>query len=85
MIILPIVSAVIFKQSKPHEIWADLKKIRPLGYVYILLVTAISNVSSLGTIYLLRSISPTVYSILSSSFGMVITALISVFIPALSA
>ncbi len=80
ILIMPIIVTLIFSQSKPKEIMGDMKKIRPSGYVYILLATAAANVGSLMSIEILRSISPTVYSILSSSLGMIITALISAFI-----
>ena len=80
IVIMPIVGVLIFTQNRPGEIVGDIKKIRPSGYIYILLATAISNIGTLLSIGIMRVVSPTVYSILTSSLGMVITALISVFI-----
>lgn len=80
IIILPIVFFLILKQDETRYIFRDFRLIKPVNYFHICFGTLISNVVSLGTIYILRLISPTVYSVLSSSTGILITALISVLI-----
>lgn len=93
IIIIPITVVLIISQVKPENnqkasetqgrlkcLWGDVKKIKLSGYIYIMAATLTSNVSSLVAIGIMRTLSPTVYAILSSSLGMFVTALISIFI-----
>ena len=77
VIIMPIVLCLIFAKSKPEEIVEAVKHIRPVGYIYILILVVTTNLASLLSIDVMRSTGATMYSILHSSFMMVITALIS--------
>ncbi|MBR5507771.1 MAG: hypothetical protein IKV88_06985, partial [Clostridia bacterium] len=67
-------------KGKLSVLWDDMKKIKLSGYVFILVATLASNINSLAAIEIMRLVSPTIYAILFSSFKMLVTAAISVFI-----
>lgn len=94
IIIVPITFVLIFSQvqsakdsegspkvkGKLSVLRDDMKKIKLSGYVFILVATLASNINSLAAIEIMRLVSPTIYAILFSSFKMLVTAAISVFI-----
>lgn len=75
--IIPFVVTIVLKNEGIKQLSSDMKKIGLINYAYIFSGTAISNISSLMLLYILTFVSATVYSVLSSSFGLILTALVS--------
>lgn len=77
VLILPVVTAQILRKYKLSDLLQDMKKIKPMQYLYIMAPTAISNVSSILTVLILQMVSATVSTVLSSCFSIVLTAILS--------
>lgn len=75
--IIPFVVILVLKKDGIKQLSSDMKKIGLINYAYIFSGTAISNISSLMLLYILTFVSATVYSVLSSSCGLILTALVS--------
>lgn len=74
---LPFVLMIVLKQTGIKTIVRESKKIKKLDYLYVILSMMLGNICTLISIQVLRMVSATVYSVLSSSLVLVVTALVS--------
>jgi len=77
VLILPVVLAQILRKYKLSDLKADMKKVKPRHYLYIMAPTAINNVASLLTVLILQMVSATISTVISSCFSVVLTAFLS--------
>ena len=75
--ILPVVMVQMLRKYKLSQLKADMKKVKPRHYLYIMAPTAINNVASLLTVVILQMVSATISTVIASCFGIVLTAMIS--------
>lgn len=78
VLILPAMVFIAVRKCGFANLKRDAVKIRPKQYVYIVAQTVLNNVVSLMGIFILRLVSATTYSVLSSSIALLITTAISV-------
>ena len=77
VVVLPIITFAVLAKEGPKTITSDIKRMKPILYILIILATAISNVSSLLAVKVMTLLGSTMYSIASSAMGMVLTILLS--------
>ena len=80
IIITPLALLFILKNNDKKSIWTDMKSIKPVLYILIILCTALSNTSSIIMLHVYSLVSATTRAVFSSSVGMIITTAISVFV-----
>ncbi len=77
VMVIPMVTIAVFMKEGPKTIASDIKAMKPILYIFIILATAMSNVSSLISVKVIAMLGTTMYSVISSAMGMVLTILLS--------
>lgn len=78
LFILPVVLVQLLRKYKVADLVADMKKVKPRHYLYIMAPTAINNVASLLTVLILQMVSATISTVISSCCSIVLAAFLSV-------
>ena len=76
--LVPFIAVLAIKKSGAKNIIKDIRSISFRDYVYIALSAITGNIGTLLLIVVLRGMSATVYTIISSPLSMAMTALVSV-------
>ncbi len=77
IMVIPMATIAVLIKEGPKTIASDIGKMKPILYIFIIMATAMSNVSSLMVIRVISLLGTTMYSVISSAMGMVFTILLS--------
>lgn len=78
IVVIPMATIAVLMKEGAKTLSGDLKRMSPMLYVLIIVATAMSNVTSLIVIEVIKLLGTTMYSVISSAMGMVLTILLSV-------
>lgn len=80
VVVLPMITIAVLAKEGPKTVASDVKQMKPVLFLLIIFATALSNVSSLISVRVIAMLGTTIYSIISSAMGMVLTILLSTLI-----
>lgn len=75
--VLPMITIAVLAKEGPKTVASDVKQMKPVLFLLIIFATALSNVSSLIAVRVISLLGTTMYQIISSAIGMVLTILLS--------
>lgn len=78
VLIMPVSVISIFRKAGPRQLYGDFRKIRFHWFLLMLVPAVINNAINFFSIELIRRVTSTVYSILSGSAHILVTAFLSV-------
>lgn len=77
IMVIPLATVALLMKEGTKTVVKDIKRMKPILYVLIIIATAMSNVTSLIVIEVISLLGTTMYQIISSAIGMVLTILLS--------